>query len=325
MEGMLLQLPEEMQIEQIQITENGLVIEVAATTSTSCCPVCSQASSSVHCHYRRILRDVPCAGRPVQLRLTVRKFTCRNPCCPRKVFAERLPDLVEPFARMTLRYGQQIASIGLATCGKGGARLAARLGIRTTRQTILRRIMALPDFPAESILFLGIDDFSFLRGRRFGTILVNLETRHVVDLLPDRKAETSAAWMRQYPDLKAVSRDRGGDYAAAASAAAPQATQCADRFHVIKNLAEALERLLARHLAAHRTRVVQESKAIPLPTAEAERTSEIESKASHGEPGKASRAPCSLRASRGLAQTGPLTNGHRLSGGDRPCDRLALA
>ncbi|HEX6481641.1 MAG TPA: transposase [Ktedonobacteraceae bacterium] len=132
----------------------------------------------------------------------------------------------------------------------------------------------------------------FLRGRRFGTILVNLETRHVVDLLPDRKAETAASWMRHYPDLKAVSRDRGGDYAAAARASAPQATQCADRFHVMKNLGEALEGLLARHLAAHRSRVVQESRAIPLPTAEAERTSELKSKASRGEPGEARRAPC---------------------------------
>jgi transposase len=175
------------------------------------------------------------------------------------VFAERLPDFVEPWARTIIRFCQQITSIGLATCGKGGARLAARLGIRTTRQTILRRIMDLPDFPAESILFLGRDDFSFLRGRRFGTILVNLETKHVVDLLPDRKAETAASWMRQYPDLMAVSRDRGGDYAAAAKAAVPQATQCADRFHVIKNLGEALEGLLARHLAAHRSSVAEKS------------------------------------------------------------------
>jgi hypothetical protein len=122
----------------------------------------------------------------------------------RKVFAERLPDFVEPFARTTVRFCQQITSIGLATCGKGGVRLAARLGIRTTRQTILRCIMDLPDFPAASILFLGIDDFAFLRGRRFGTILVNLETRRVADLLPDRKAETSAAWMRHHPDLMRV-------------------------------------------------------------------------------------------------------------------------
>src|SRR6266705_2313107 len=247
MEGTsLLSLPEGMLIEQIQLTENGLVIEVVATTPTACCPLCSEPSSSIHCHYRRTLRDAPCAGRRVQLFLTVRKFSCRNPYCERKVFAERLPAFVEPWARMTIRHCQQITSIGLATCGKGGTRLAARLGIQTTRQTILRRIMDLPDSSAGSILFLGIDDFSFRRGLRFGTILVNLESRRVVDLLPDREAETSAAWMRQHPDLMVVSRDRGGEYARAATLGAPQATQCADRFHVVKNLTEATQLLLAR-------------------------------------------------------------------------------
>src|SRR5947209_7109832 len=247
MEGTsLLSLPEGMQIEQIQITENGLVIEVTATTPTSCCPLCSQASSSIHCHYRRVLRDAPCAGRQVQLLLTVRKFSCRNPYCERKVFAERLPTFVEPWARMTIRFCQQITSIGLATNGKGGTRLADRLGMQTSRPTILRRIMALPEASTGSVLFLGIDDFAFRRGYRFGTILVNLETHKVVDLLPDREAETAAAWMRQQPDLFVVSRDRGGEYARAAALGAPQATQCADRFHIVKNLTEATQLLLAR-------------------------------------------------------------------------------
>jgi transposase len=258
MEGTcLLSLPEGIQIEQIQITIHGFVIEVAATSPTSCCPSCSEPSSSIHCHYRRTLRDVPCAGRPVQLLLTVRKFSCRNPYCERKVFAERLPALVESWARATIRFCQQITSIGLATCGKGGTRLAARLGIQTTRQTILRRIMALPDRSAGVILFLGIDDFSFRRGCHFGTILVNLESHRVVDLLPDRGAETSAAWMRQQLDLMVVSRDRGGAYASAAALGAPQATQCADRFHLLKNLGEAVEDLLARHLSAARKHQVE--------------------------------------------------------------------
>ena len=258
MEGTsLFSLPEGMQVSHIQITENRIVVEVVATSPTSPCPLCSEASESIHCHYRRVLRDVPCAGRRVQLFLTVRKFSCRNPLCQRKVTAERIPTFMEPWARMTIRSCQQITSIGLATCGKGGARLAARLGMQTTRQTILRRIMDLPDLPPGSILNLGIDDFSFRRDYRFGTIMVNLENRRVVDLLPDREANSSAAWMRQHPDLMAVSRDRGGEYASAAREGAPQAIQCADRFHVLKNLREALEGLLARHLAAQCKRETQ--------------------------------------------------------------------
>lgn len=242
----LLSLPEGMHVEQIQITEHGLVIEIEASHPTSCCPLCTQPSDSIKTHYRRMLRDAPCAGRQVQLVLTARKFYCRNPYCPRKVFTERLPTFVEPWARMTIRCCQHITSIGLATCGKGGARLAARLGIRTTRPTILRRIMALPDVSASSVVYLGIDDFSFRRGYRFGTILVNLESHRVVDLLPDRQAETAARWMRQQPDLAVISRDRGGEYASAARDGAPQAIQCADRFHIVKNLTEAVQVLLAR-------------------------------------------------------------------------------
>jgi transposase len=253
----LLPLPEGMLIEHIQLTDTGLMISVISTSPTSCCPLCSEPSSSVKSHYRRTLREVPCGGRQVLLALTVRKFYCRNLYCSRKVFAERFPAFVDPWARMTIRHCQQITSIGLATCGKGGVRLAARLGIQSSRQTILRRILDLPDLPTGSILYLGIDDFSFRRGCQFGTILVNLESRRVVDLLPDREAETSAAWMRQQLDLMAVSRDRGGVYASAATQGAPQAIQCADRFHLLKNLREALEGLLAHHLAAECKRQTQ--------------------------------------------------------------------
>ena len=242
----LLSLPEGMCVEQIQITEHGLVIEVEASHPTSCCPLCAQPAYSIKTHYRRVLRDAPCAGRQVHLVLTVRKCYCRNPSCSQKVCTERLPAFVEPWARMTIRCCQHITSIGLATCGKGGARLAARLGIQTTRPTILRHIMSLPDVAASSVVYLGIDDFAFRRGYRFGTILVNLESHRVVDLLPDRLAETAAQWMRQQPDLAVVSRDRGGEYASAAREGAPQAIQCADRFHIVKNLTEAVQVLLAR-------------------------------------------------------------------------------
>jgi transposase len=253
----LFPLPEGMQIDQIQANQNEVRITVIATHPTSCCPLCHQPSSSIHSRYRRTVRDAPCSGRRVQLALRVRKFFCCNPLCERKIFTERLPELVHPWARMTIRSCQQLTSVGLATCGKGGTRLAARLGMHTSRQTILRRIMDLPDPPLGSIVYLGIDDFAFRRGCHFGTILVNLESHRVVDLLPDRKAETSAAWMHHQLDLMVVSRDRGGEYASAVVQGAPQALQCADRFHLLKNLGEALEGLLAHHLAAERTCPIQ--------------------------------------------------------------------
>src|SRR5579859_7106134 len=112
--------------------------------------------------------------------------------------------------------------------------------------TILRRIMALPTEPIGQIQELGIDDFSFRRGRKFGTILVDMQSHKTIDLLPDRNAETAAAWMKAHPEINLVSRDRGTDYATAATQGAPQAIQCADRFHIMKNLVEAVEKVLTQ-------------------------------------------------------------------------------
>jgi transposase len=234
MEGTpFLPLPEGMLIDQVQLTENSLRVAVIATHPTSRCPLCSESSSFIHSRYSRVLRDVPCGGHQVQLVLTVRKFFCRNTLYPRKVFTERIPQFVEPWARMTIRLCQTLQAVGLSTCGKGGAKLAARLGIQTSRHTILRRIMDLPVDSAASVVYLGIDDFSFRRGYRCGTLLVDLESHRVVDLLPDRRAESAAQWMRQQPEVMVVSRDRGREYASAAAKGAPQAIQCADRFHIL--------------------------------------------------------------------------------------------
>ena len=147
---------------------------------------------------------------------------------------------------MTTRLHQMVQVIGLATGGMLGARVTERLGIQTCWMTIIRRIMALPTAPVEEVSELGIDDFSFRRGRKFGTILVDMQSHQVIDLLPDRKKETAAAWMRAHPEIDLVSRDRGGDYAAGAREGAPQATQIADRFHMSQNLVEAVELTLAR-------------------------------------------------------------------------------
>jgi transposase len=262
-----LPLPAGLKIATTALCNDLLMVQVVSTKMKSCCPLCFGLAERRHSQYTRMVADLPCAGFRIQLTLHVRRFFCDTADCLRKIFTERLPAFVLPWARLTVRLGFALQSLGLATCGELGTRLAERLAMQTSPTTILRRIMVLPTEAVERVSELGIDDFSFRRGRKFGTILVDMQSHDIIDLLPDRKAETAKAWMKAHPEIKLVSRDRGGDYASAAASGAPQAVQCADRFHLIKNLGEALEGVLARHLAAHRTRLTQEIRVRPLETA----------------------------------------------------------
>ena len=261
--SLLLSLPQ----GGIELQGDLLAIAVVSERPSSCCPLCAQASSQVHSQYQRTLRDVPCAGRKVVLHLCVRKFFCRNPDCARKIFTERLPTFVEPRAQVTTRLFEAVQAIGLATGRELGTRLADRIGFHTSPATILGRIMALAPCSSLPVSCLGIDDWSFRRGRKFGTILVDLTSHAIIDPLPDRNAETAAAWMRKHPEIEVVSRDRGEEYAAAARLGAPQARQVSDRFHLAQNLTDMVEEILARCRAeirqASRLRDTSSSEAKP--------------------------------------------------------------
>jgi transposase len=240
-----LPLPTGLEIVTIETVDDQLQVHVVSTKERACCPLCFCPSERRHSHYTRVVADLPCAGFRVQLVLHVRKFFCDSAHCPRKIFTERLPAFVEPWARMTVRLRQALEALGTATCGEVGARLSGRLALPTSPTTLLRRIMALPTEAAGVVRQVGIDDFAFRRGRTYGTVLVDLVRHQVIDLLPDRKAETAKVWLQAHPEIDVVSRDRGGDYASAASQGAPQAAQSADRFHLVKNLTEAVEKALA--------------------------------------------------------------------------------
>jgi transposase len=231
---------------EIRKAETVVIVEVLSEQGRGRCPLCGEESDAVHSRYVRKLNDVPCGGQAVRLHLSVRKFFCQHQQCQRKIFTERLPDFVEPWSQMTLRLIKTLQAIGLASSGSLGARLAARLGIATSWTTILRRILALAPPEAGAVTALGIDDFSFQRGRTFGTILVDLNAHQVIDLLPERTVESAPSWMQSHPEIEYVSRDRGQDYAQAVRDGAPQATAVADRFHVYKNLVEAIEPVVAR-------------------------------------------------------------------------------
>jgi len=242
----MLALPDGLEVTGIEMSDEVLTITAVSKQIRPCCPLCGTPALRVHSRYTRTVADLPCGGQQVRLLVRVRRCFCDVPTCARKIFAERLTPFVEPRARVTQRLYQIVQIIGLATGGRLGVRVTDRLAIHTTRHTILRRIMMLPTEPVGQVTQIGIDDFSFRRGRKFGTLIVDLQTHQVLDVLADRTAETSAAWMATHPEIELVSRDRGGDYAAAARKAASQATQTADRFHLYKNLVEAVELPLAR-------------------------------------------------------------------------------
>jgi transposase len=223
-----------------------VTLHLAASTRFARCPLCTRRSRRVQSVYHRTVADLPLAGRQLMLRLRVRRFRCGARRCPRAIFAERFPKLVAAYGRRTLGQRAALEVIAFALGGSAGARLATRLGSPISRATLLR-VLHRADVPARPApRVLGIDDWAFRKGHRYGTILVDLEQRRIVDLLEDRKAETLAPWLSQYPGLEVVSRDRAPAYAEAARKGAPKAVQVIDRWHLIQNLVEALERCLLR-------------------------------------------------------------------------------
>jgi transposase len=239
-----LPLPEGMVIGQVEITQPQLTVEVISTQPWARCPACGNLSDSVHCQYQRTVHDVPCGGRAVVLRLCVRKFVCRSSSCPRKVFAERLPDLVRPWARVSNRLLEELKAIGLSASAEVSERLAPRLGMTVKAPTLLRYLRTIEDAPKVDVTVLGIDDFALSRGDKYGTILINIETGKPLDLLPDRTAEAVKPWLSTHPEIQVVSRDRASAFADAVSQVLPHATQVADRYHLVQNLREHLQRLL---------------------------------------------------------------------------------
>jgi transposase len=236
------------QLQSLIKQGDSFQLEIASNTCGSSCPECKEFSRKIHSYYPRVLKDLPWGGFGVRICWKARKFYCENENCPRKVFCERLGKAASSYGRRTQRLNRHLCEIGFALGGNGGSRLASFLGMPVSRSTMLRILYACEDNrEVSSPKVVGIDDWAFRKAERYGTILVDLEKRKPIGLLPDREMGTVKDWLEAHPGIEVISRDRAGCYAQAAKLGAPQAIQVADRWHLLKNLGEALKRMLDKH------------------------------------------------------------------------------
>jgi transposase len=232
-------------IEQVSITTD-MTVTVRAASPTAPCPCCGTISQRVQSRYTRTLRDLPASGRLVHLIVHVRRFFCQESTCVRKIFAERFPSLTLPRVKFTLRLRETLREMGFALGGEAGARLGRLLSMPGSPDTLLRLVKRAELPVPSSPRVVGLDDWSWKRRLRYGTLICDLERSISIDVLPDREVKTVSAWLEKHPSVEIVSRDRSSEYAAAIRKGAPQALQVADRWHIGKNLAESVTTLLAR-------------------------------------------------------------------------------
>ncbi len=243
-------VPPDLKLSQTRLVcqSPSLIVRAISSRKRSFCPCCHKSSKSVHSRYERTLSDLPVSGKQVKVIIVSRKFFCKNSKCKRKIFTERYATEIRPYYRCFDRSVKLVSKLGLELGGNKGAAICRTIGYPVSPSSVLRIVKQIP-LPPNIMTSgtIGVDDWAYKKGRNYGTIIVDLESREVIDLLPDREAGTLAQWLGTHPEVHTVSRDRARTYALGIHTGAPHAIQVADRFHLLVNLRDAFQNSLHRH------------------------------------------------------------------------------
>jgi len=268
--AVLLPLTQGFILDAVETGSEQIVLHMRLSQSAACCPLCHHPSMHQHSAYVRSVADLPWADVSVVWRYQVRRFYCDNPACTRRTFTEQMMSFIPPHARRTARLHHVQQAYGFALGGEAGARLAAAQHMPISPDSLLRWLRQTTDPAVTAPRVVGIDDWALRKGQRYGTLVIDLEKHKPIALLPDRTTETVATWLQTYPTIEIVARDRATAYGEAIAQGAPQATQVADRWHLLQNLREAVQRFLERHHAALKQIPVEPERPAPLPSSSVE-------------------------------------------------------
>ncbi|HET9643443.1 MAG TPA: ISL3 family transposase, partial [Burkholderiaceae bacterium] len=226
--------------------EGTITVEARSTVRAAPCPHCRSWSRRLHGAYVRRLAERPVLDRQVVLEVEMRRFKCLNAACPRRTFAEDVHALAGRHQRRTRSHARALHAIGQALGGEAAARLATSLGLHASADTMLRELRRASERKRPAPRVVGIDDWAIRRGHHYGTIVVDLERREPIALFPGREATAVTEWLREHPSIRIVARDRAGAYSEAVQTALPTARQVSDRWHLLCNLRDNVERMLHR-------------------------------------------------------------------------------
>lgn len=261
-----------LEVRDLLVKDDSIHLFVRCSHPDGICPYCGSVSSKIHSKYYRTIVDLPILGRGVTIHMESRKFFCANETCNKKTFAEQPGNEVFRYRRRTRRCEILVARHGLC-CSSGKAKaLINAQGIPLCNTTVLRDIHRMQVDKYSSVQNIGIDDWAFRKGITYGSIIVNLDTGLVVDLLGDRNQNSFETWLENHPKITLVSRDRSTEYSAAIASSGMRITEVADRFHLVKNMSDCITKVLSENYANYRSLVRAEE---DLPTEKDQLTKEI--------------------------------------------------